>query len=379
MIIDCFIWEYGSYRRMFTTSNEIYPEAYFQLKAILAAIVSDELEKAQHLLVKTEQGLVKIQSLPQKLQLELFINAMRARLEHVEAENLYLVLDEGQQIRLFNFMVEKFPIVYLSQEIAKNIFFAQLAGETGAVILDIGIGNGQQMARLIQQALRHYPQLKQLNILGIEPSLGSLQQAEARFATLAEQTGASISLTAIHKTVEQLDSADWVLLEEAIGKSGGKFLVNASFALHHVDPIAFRTEFFKRLKALKPSVVVLIEPYADYTSEDLLIRFENAWHHYGVTFRAIDTIDADEKEKSAVKRLFFGREMIDVLGERNRGEQYETAETWVQRLVDAGFAISPVKSDLVENFNSVISIDQSKPYFGFNVSGHPIVAVICAN
>ena len=364
---------------MLTISNEIYPEAYCQLKAILSAIVNDELEEAQHLLAKAEQGFDKIQSLPQKLQLELFINGLRGRLEHVEAGNLYLVPDEGQQIRLFNFMVEKFPVIHLSQEIANHIFLTQLAGETGAVILDIGIGNGQQMARLIQEALRQYPQLKQLNILGIEPSLASLQKAEARFATLAEQTGISIALTAIPKAIEQLDAADWVLLEETIGESGGKFLVNASFALHHVVPIAFRTEFFKQLKALKPSVVVLIEPYADYTSEDLLTRFENAWHHYGLTFRAIDMIDADDAEKSAVKRVFFGREMIDVLGERNRGEQFETAEMWIQRLVDAGFTISTVKSDLVENFNTVISTDQSRPYFGFNVSGHPIAAVICAS
>jgi len=288
------------------------------------------------------------------------------------------VPDEGQQIRMFNLMAEKFPVVRFAQDIANHIFLSHIAGETGFTILDIGLGTGQQTAGLARQAVKRFPQIKQISILGIEPSIESMQKAEARFQELATELDISLSFTGIRKTVEQLDATDWALLETRRREESGKFLINASFALHHVQPVEFRTELFRRIKSFNPSAFVIIEPYGDFTPADSLTRFQNAWHHYGLTFRAIDTIDAAEEEKSAVKRVFFGREMIDVLGEGERVEQFETAEMWVQRLKQAGFGIQPVDNIITEDFNPVIQIDRTETYLGFNVNNHPIVAVICA-
>lgn len=364
---------------MLTIAQEIYPKEYDQLIAIISAIQDQDLTSANRLLAKAEQSLAAIDALPQRLQMELFMKAIRSRLDHSQAENLYLVPDEGQQIRMFNFMAEKFPVVRAAQSIANTAFLAQISSETAFSILDIGIGTGQQMATLIQKVISQYPHVKDISVIGIEPSGDSLAKSEARFKELAIEYGIRLSFLGIEKTMEQLDSADWKLLETQIQSVKGKFLINASFALHHVHPVAFRTELFHRLKALNPAAFVIIEPYANYLSNDLAIRFQNAWHHYGLTFRAIDTINADEEEKCAVKQVFFGREMLDVLSEGERVEEFETAEMWSERLKQAGFSISRSNNVPIQEFNSIIQIDDRQSYVGFNVSGHPIVAVISAS
>jgi SAM-dependent methyltransferase len=364
---------------MLTIAAEIYPQEYAQLRAIIVALEAGEMEAAIQLLLNAEKHLETVSFPPQKLQMGLFINAIRHRLNHTHAENLYLLSDTEQQIRMFNLMAEKFPVVRFAQDVTAQIFLARLAREKSVVILDIGMGTGQQVTRLIRQIHALYPQLTEISILGIEPSTHSIQQAKENFKALTDESPIAVSFTAITKTVEQLDEEEWQQLAAQIQKTTGPLLINASFALHHVQPVDFRTVLFQRLKSLNPAQLVIIEPYGDYTSPNLLTRFENAWHHYGLTFKAIDMIDAEESEKSAIKRIFFGREMVDVLAEGGRVEQFETAEMWSERCVNAGFQLCTTRGQLPKNFNPVVKVDQSKRYLGFNVNAHPIVAVICVD
>lgn len=362
---------------MLTIAEEIYPHEHRLLKAVIDAIEERNPPEAGKRLEEARQAMEALASPAHKLQMELFINALRSRLNHAMVENLYLVPDEGQQIRMFNIMAEKFPVVRSAQEIANGLFVSRLTGSQAFTILDIGIGTGQQMAGLVQKARDSLSALQTIRIIGIEPSADSLGKARERFRELSAGKGPRIEFEPLHKTVEQLDEGDWQRLTRHATEPGS-FLVNASFALHHVHPLDFRTALFQRLQTLKPAAFVIIEPYADYLAADLPTRFRNAWHHYGLTFRAIDTIDAGEEEKSAVKRIFFGREMMDVLSEGERIEQFETAEMWIQRLQAAGFRIEPVRNTLAGSINPVIRVEERPSYLGFNVDGHPVVAVICA-
>jgi SAM-dependent methyltransferase len=366
---------------MLTISNTIYPEQFDRLEAIIAALQSGKLSQAESLMAAMAQRQPEISSLPERLQTQLFLDALTSRIKQAaETENLYLVPDEGQQIRMFNFMAEKFPVVRYAQEIANTIFLNQIAQEERFVILDIGIGTGQQIAGLIERLAEQKAPTRQITVLGVEPSAESLDKAELRFQQLAQAHGIRIAFTGIQKTVEQLTPDDWTLLHNEIQGTGGKLLLNASFAMHHVQPPPLRTTFFQQLKALEPAVFMMIEPYADYTADSLMERFKNAWHHYGLTFLAIDTIDdASDSEKSTVKQVFFGREMMDVLGAGSRVEQFETAEMWLHRLVQAGFMPNRISHTIPGGFNPLVQIKQAGSYVGFNVMGHPIVSVICAS
>ena len=67
-------------------------------------------------------------------------------------------------------------------------------------------------------------------------------------------------------------------------------------------------------------------------NRSLTARFQHAWHHYGLTFRALDSVPAPPEKAGELKRIFFGREILDVMAADNRIEQYETAEMWLSRL-----------------------------------------------
>ena len=109
-------------------------------------------------------------------------------------------------------------------------------------------------------------------------------------------------------------SQDWQMIETLCQTPNTCLLIYAGFALHHIRPVSSRTGILEKLKALNPQVFVMIEPYSDHICLDLKQRFLNAWHHYGLTFQAIDRIEAPQEEKQTVKTIFFGNEIQDVLG-----------------------------------------------------------------
>lgn len=364
---------------MSTIADQIYPEDYRCIEALIIAIEQGKQLEAAQRLAELEAHVSHIQSLPRRLQSELFLNAIKCRLEQTKAENLYLVKDDGQQIKMFNFMAGHFPVVQAAQKIANTVFVSSVGNSQHVVILDIGIGSGMQMANFIQQALNQCPHLSSFSVLGIEPSADSLVRAEGRLDDLTRELKVPISFTGFAKTMEELDSADWEIIQSQVNLNKGTFLVNASFALHHIRPLAFRNTLFGKLKALSPKAFMMIEPYADYTSDSLLSRFKNAWHHYGLTFRALDTIPENEDDKNTLKQVFFGREMIDVLAEEGRIEQFEPAEKWADRLHQAGFETRRIDNlPHSEKINPLIQIEEGQGYIRFNVSGCPIVAILYA-
>jgi hypothetical protein len=285
------------------------------------------------------------------------------------------VPDQGQQIRLFNLMAAKFPVVRQAQDIANTLLMDAVAEEERFVLLDIGMGTGQQADNLLTRMLERRLPVREVLLIGVEPSGESLATARQRFQAFSDEKSLPIAFFDIQKTAEQLDDADWISIRRQVEGFGGKLLLNASFALHHMQPVAGRTDFFRRLKALNPALLMLIEPYGDYTTDNVIERFHNAWHHYGLTFRAIDTIDASDEEKNEVKRVFFGRELLDVLASSGRIEQYETGEMWLERLRDAGFKPFPFPDPATDS-KGPAHVARHGDYLSFDVHGYPIVAVI---
>ncbi len=110
----------------------------------------------------------------------------------------------------------------------------------------------------------------------------------------------------------------------------------------------------------------------------MLDRFDNAWHHYGLTFHAIDRIEASTEEKQLVKQVFFAREIQDVLGRNgHRVEQFETGEMWLKRLERAGFA--PCQPGTVPDTIAAcpfVTVKTASGYIGLCVEGYPIISMI---
>jgi hypothetical protein len=194
----------------------------------------------------------------------------------------------------------------------------------------------------------------------------------------AKQHHIKLHFTAFAKTVEQMQPSEWQQVEGIIAKADGPLLVNASFALHHVVPTAVRHDLFSRLKQYQPRRIGLIEPYADFLTPQVEERFQNAWLHYGLTFKAIDQIEASDEQKRDLKTVFFSREIQDVLSvEEQRVEQFETGEMWSNRLIEAGFklSVSPEAAAVRLNF-PMVDVAPYEHYLAFTVGGSPIVSIM---
>ncbi|MCC6463565.1 MAG: hypothetical protein IT260_24055 [Saprospiraceae bacterium] len=311
----------------------------------------------------------------EKLLATLFLKALNIRINsEFIGENIYVGKYEISQIQLFNILIEKFPFVRFSQQITNAAIVAEMQGCPEVTLLDIGIGQGTQVLHIIQQA-KTLPGLRKLHIVGIEPYGEALQRAEAQILACREQVPFAIEWTALHTVAEQVDFA-------ALPPLPGKIIVNASLALHHIQSDALRQQTIARIKQLNPGAFILIEPNVNHYEPDFLQRFQNCYRHFYHIFQVIDRIEhISQADKNALK-LFFGREIEDIIGkdEKDRFEKHEPATRWIERLKQQRFAIR--ENFLHQPLEAGCGVDiryHREGFLGFSHGDETVLAVIYAN
>jgi hypothetical protein len=282
-----------------------------------------------------------------------------------------------KQVDLFNLIAKSFPIVSISKQIANETLFQYSEGSDNLALIDLGIAGGSQMLELLKLfSFRGYMPRK-LTIVGIEPDEKSLAHAGQMLSKYMDDTDTEFRFIALPHCAEDLTPAQWIDL------SGleGTVIVNEAYSLHHIRPDGSgndrKNAVLRRLLGLRPKVFVLTEQHSDHESRSLFSRFRSAWGHYGLAFRVVDRLPIDDDSKHAMKLLFFGREIEDVLAnsEENRCERHELADMWINRLVKTGFI--PVTVPLPRRIErSVVTVSRKDLYVGLECDGHTIVAIM---
>lgn len=253
-------------------------------------------------------------------------------------EHIYLQAFEIPQIRLFELLIQQFPLANLSQQCTNRLLIDALAQHTNPVLMDIGIGTGFQVAAIIE-GLAQQPNccMKHLTVVGIEPFADALTSARQTIERLAETTPFGITLVSKVAFIEQLSLDELI---DLLPETHDGIYVNASFALHHIQYATQRKAVFAMLKSLDVHAVVLSEPNSDHYEPNYPKRFKNCVNHYGALFRIIDLLAITATEKAALK-LFFSREIDDVLGhsEAVRVEKHYATEQWAQLFAQTGFQL----------------------------------------
>jgi hypothetical protein len=311
----------------------------------------------------------------EKLLATLIIKALNKKINSESiGENIYLGKFEISQIQLFDILIDKFPFVKYSQHITNTAIVEELWGSREATIMDIGIGLGTQVLNIIEKA-KTLDSLEKLHVVGIEPFGDALAKAEAAILGCNGKVPFEVTFTGIHDSVENVDFS-------AIPTPGGKFVVNASLALHHIQSAQQRSEIIAKVKGLNPSAFVLIEPNVNHYEPDFYRRFQNCYKHFHNIFQVIDRIEnISNNDKNALK-LFFGREIEDVIGkeEKDRFEKHELAANWIGRLQESNFSI---KNDFlkqpVEAGCGVVINYHEEGFLGFTHGDETVLAVIYAN
>lgn len=253
-------------------------------------------------------------------------------------EHIYLQRFEIPQIRLFELLIQQFPLANLSQHCTNTLLIDALAQNTHPVLMDIGIGTGFQVANIIEGISKKVENTVQhLTIIGIEPFADAMTTAQENIKRVSKNATFTVDLVTKVAFIEQFSLDD---LQELLPVNHDGVYVNASFALHHIQQKLQRKTVFEMLKALKVKAFVLSEPNSDHYDPVYPKRFQNCVHHYGILFQIIDTLPITTTEKAALK-LFFSREIDDVLGypEAIRVEKHYSTEQWIKLFAETGFQL----------------------------------------
>ncbi len=284
---------------------------------------------------------------PRCTGLVVFAAALAERLADANADtaNLYLRKFEVPQIDLFNALGQHVPLVRMATSLANGALRDAMRGHTHPTLIDVGMGTGRQFVALLD-ALAHAGELpKTLTVIGIEPALDALEQARWSLAVQAALHGVELHFHGFAHAAEAMTETQW---QEVGALCTAPPAINAAFALHHIADDALgndqRNGVLAKLRALNPSVLVMIEPDADHLEPRFFQRFRNCFAHFSAVFHMLDGLPMDDNQRNGLKVSFFGREIQDILGtpEALRSERHETAASWLARLGTTGFAPLPL-------------------------------------
>ncbi|WNG33997.1 GRAS family protein [Archangium violaceum] len=294
--------------------------------------------------------------------------------------NLYLHEDELQHMRLYTLLRERVPMISMTHPLANELLLPHVSAQEQVVILDIGTGNGEQLADLIHLCGTRDAAPRRLVVVGLDLSAPSLANAQRNLSAAAERWGIDFRFIALNKQVEALTDEDWTLLDSLEGTR----VVNATFALHHLrhDDAApdVRDRLFQRLRRWRPRTLVISETDAEFNTVPLPERTGNVYDYFLGMFQHIDALDIPEGDRLLLKLGMVAREIEDILGpnEEERCERYESGRHWRERLERAGFALTPPPPSLTLGSNEAITITVDRGYVTLHGAGTSLVAILCA-
>ena len=290
-------------------------------------------------------------------------------------QNTYLKEFEIPQILLFDLLTNKFPLVTACQQIAEKAFIKQASGYNELCILDIGIGRGFQMMRLLD-ALQEVESIQKVTLIGVEISNDALNFTLSQLQERKNKFKFELQYHMMNSPVELIT---YEMIKAQIPADCKCLLVNASLTLHHIQQTNSRLNLFSIIKQLNPQLMILIEPDADTMNEDYGQRLLNAAQHFSALYNYVNTLDCMNKEEADHLKSFFANDFFDpiVLPDSHRFERLYTSPQWIDLLSSAGLTTMHFDPN---NYNIHIpNIDckiMNEGYFNFSYCGTPIISVI---
>ncbi|MBA0590585.1 scarecrow-like protein 32 [Gossypium raimondii] len=258
-------------------------------------------------------------------------------------------------------------------------------------IVDLSLTHCMQIPTLIDAIASRLegPPLVKLTVAGgatedVPPMLDlSYEELGSKLINFARSRNVVLEFRAIPSTyadgfsslIEQLRVQHLVYAE-----SGEALVINCHMMLHYLpeetlpplsnvnsNPYSFepsstqslRAMFLKALRGLDPTVVVLVDEDADFTSNNLVCRLRAAFNYLWIPYDTVDTFLPQGSKQRQWYEADICWKIENVIAHEGlqRVERLEPKSRWVQRMRNAGFrgvsfgeeAISEVKTMLDEH------------------------------
>jgi hypothetical protein len=253
---------------------------------------------------------------------------LKSRFEGIppdQVQNTYLKEFEIPQIRLFDILANRFPLVLEAQRLVENCVLELAKNQQQLCIIDLGIGRSVQMARILK-SLNTCKNLETVTLIGIEIQKESLEFSKNLLDDLKTSLNFTLLFYPINQAIEEIDFEE---LRRFIPSTNCKLIVNASLALHHVQTKEKRAHVLGNLAKFNPDLLTLIEPNVNCFTNDFEQRYLNAFEHFGALYAYINSLELNEAEKKGLKQ-FFSNELFDAIAlpDEYRFEKYDESLSW---------------------------------------------------
>ena len=173
-------------------------------------------------------------------------------------QNTYLKEFEIPQILLFDLLTNKFPLVTACQQIAEKAFIKKASGYSELCILDIGIGRGFQMMRLLD-ALQEVESVQKVTLIGVEISNDALNFTLSKLQERKNNFKFELQYHMMNSPVELIT---YDMIEAQVPADCKCLVVNASLTLHHIQKIERKrclySNFIRTIRRISLRIFIII-------------------------------------------------------------------------------------------------------------------------
>ncbi|KAF0891434.1 hypothetical protein E2562_009858 [Oryza meyeriana var. granulata] len=242
---------------------------------------------------------------------------------------------------------------------AANVAIVDAVGDHRAIhLVDFDVSAPQHADLIRCLAARRVPGTSLKVTAVTDPTSPFTQSLTATLPTVGEQLQKLAERAGIEYRLKVVSCRAAEIEASKLGCDAGEVLaVNLAFALSHVpdesvSPANPRDEMLRRVRALGPTVVALVEQELNSNTAPLTTRFTDACAHYGAILESLDvTIPRDSVERARAEAALAGRAANAVGREGpDRLERCEMFGKWRARFGMAGFrpvALGPGIADQV--------------------------------
>ncbi|KAI9161742.1 hypothetical protein LWI28_020292 [Acer negundo] len=228
-------------------------------------------------------------------------------------------------------------------------------------VIDFEIGQGGQYMNLLHELSRRQngkPSVLKITAVAAAANNGGggeerLKAVGDELRECAKQVGVCLNFKIVSAKLDDLS-------RDSLGCEPGEPLaVNFAFKLFKMPDESVSTEnprdeLLRRVKALSPHVVTIVEQELNTNTAPFVSRVNEAYAHYGALFESLESTVARESTDRVKVEQGLGRKLANSVAceSRDRVERCEVFGKWRARMSMAGFELKPMSNSIAESMRS---------------------------
>ncbi|KAK7391337.1 hypothetical protein VNO78_19751 [Psophocarpus tetragonolobus] len=285
------------------------------------------------------------------------VSALKSRMNHVQYPPPVAELFSTQHAESTHLLFEHslfFKVALLVANIA--ILESSFDDNAKLCVLDFDIGNGNQYVSLLHELAarrRGAPAAVKIVAVADTSSEDTLDTVAVLLRRHAHKLGIAFEFKPLTQRLAELT-------RESLGCGPDELLaVNFAFKLYKMPDESVSTEnprddLLRRVKALAPRVVTMVEQELNTNTAPFVARVAEVCAYYGPLFDSLESTMSRENSERVKIEEGLSRKVANSLAceGRNRVERCEVFGKWRARMGMAGFKLKPLSQRVAESFKA---------------------------